>query len=449
MNLKNKIIKIVGYLLIGIILFPSLAFATTDQEGYQFRNDDGSETTATWYTSQDANIIRPQNQVTRLRILVDATGDPASVAYQLEAKKLPTGTFAKVATTTGEIYETKTTGGVGTWTAPAGVTSVAVETWAAGGGGGGSSATNNRGGGGGAGGGYAKVNSFTVVPGTTYNYYVGRGGAAGAVAGAGGTGENSMFNASTTVLSIGGGGGQVGGTNTGGATTTGAVGDVIFHGGNGGTSVNGAGNSSGGGGGGAGNAGNATAGTSPTHGNGGTAEGGNGADGTALSADGTVGSTRGGGGSGGRRTTTTSRAGGAGADGQVRIFYTPVVSISATANIGASGAATTFQLIPPNGKTSASFIAGRIQDDENPSDAVDIGNNQYTEFEWTLVFTSSATTGDTYQFRITANGTALDTYTRLPQWTIGLPSPLKIIFGRGAKFVFKGARVTFLRSLGI
>jgi hypothetical protein len=64
--------------------------------------------------------------------------------------------------------QTKTFTTSGTFTVPAGVTSIQIEAW--GGGAGGKSAPNTKGfvGGGGGGGAYAKRNAITVVPGTTY-----------------------------------------------------------------------------------------------------------------------------------------------------------------------------------------------------------------------------------------------------------------------------------------
>ena len=67
----------------------------------------------------------------------------------------------------------------GTWTCPAGVTSVKVEAYGAGGGGGRGGAANKNGGGGGGGGAYTVNNSVTVVPGNVYNITVGNGGAGG------------------------------------------------------------------------------------------------------------------------------------------------------------------------------------------------------------------------------------------------------------------------------
>ena len=58
-----------------------------DQEGFRFRNDDGSEAAATWKAAQDTNIILTAEEAFRLRVLVDATNDPDAGAVQLEVKK--------------------------------------------------------------------------------------------------------------------------------------------------------------------------------------------------------------------------------------------------------------------------------------------------------------------------------------------------------------------------
>lgn len=79
---------------------------------------------------------------------------------------------------------------------------------------------------------------------------------------------------------------------------------------------------------------------------------------------------------------------------------------------------TTAQLTAPSGKTTSNFTAGRIQDDTNPSNSVDIANNFYTEMEWSVTATDTAAVGDVYQFRITRNGTPLSSYTVTPQLTI-------------------------------
>lgn len=65
--------------------------ASVDQEGYRFRNDDGSESAATWRQNQDTvdEVARDTN--IRLRVLVDASGDPNSEQYQLEYKESADG----------------------------------------------------------------------------------------------------------------------------------------------------------------------------------------------------------------------------------------------------------------------------------------------------------------------------------------------------------------------
>jgi hypothetical protein len=59
-----------------------------DQEGYRWRNDDGSETTATWIATQDTDITFPSNTVVRLRILTNVTGDAPSEPVRLQARKV-------------------------------------------------------------------------------------------------------------------------------------------------------------------------------------------------------------------------------------------------------------------------------------------------------------------------------------------------------------------------
>lgn len=89
--------------------------------------------------------------------------------------------------------------GDGTWTCPAGVTSITVECWGSGAGGGSAKPNINGGvvaGGGGGSGAYAK-SVVSVTPGNEYAYHVGAGGAKDA------DGEATTFN-STTVVAAGG-----------------------------------------------------------------------------------------------------------------------------------------------------------------------------------------------------------------------------------------------------
>jgi hypothetical protein len=95
-----------------------------------------------------------------------------------------------------------------------------------------------------------------------------------------------------------------------------------------------------------------------------------------------------------------------------------VVQLSPSSNIAASGEATTAQLTAPSGKTTGDFDAGRIQDDENPSDLVAISDDDYTELEWSLTTTAVALDTETYQFRVTNIGVAFDTYSVTPAITI-------------------------------
>jgi hypothetical protein len=97
----------------------------------------------------------------------------------------------------------------------------------------------------------------------------------------------------------------------------------------------------------------------------------------------------------------------------------PIV-LSASANISAGGStATTAQLTAPSGKTTSNFQAGKISDDTNPLPAIDLAADLYTELEWCLQASEDTVNGDAYEFRVTAGGTALDTYSVTPQLTIG------------------------------
>ncbi len=58
-----------------------------EQEGFHFRDDDGNETGASFRGAQDSNITEAKSTNMRLRMLLDATGNPDSNQYQLEWKK--------------------------------------------------------------------------------------------------------------------------------------------------------------------------------------------------------------------------------------------------------------------------------------------------------------------------------------------------------------------------
>ena len=75
---------------------PATETGTYEQEGYRLRNDNGSETTATWAAAQDTAGNLNLNTVGRLRILMNATGDPAMENFRLEYRKQGGGNWRKV-----------------------------------------------------------------------------------------------------------------------------------------------------------------------------------------------------------------------------------------------------------------------------------------------------------------------------------------------------------------
>lgn len=239
-------------------------------------------------------------RTTALLLLVSAIGEEAS----------------------GQVTQTFTA--TGSWTAPAGVTSVTVKCWGGGGGGGGT-AVNSSAGGGGAGGAYAS-STLTVIPNTTYTITVGGAGTAGSNSGGtGGTGGSSWFGSASTILAAGGAGGTGGvsatpsGAGATAAASSSSVGATIYVGGNGATASAGSYSGGGGGAGGSANAGSSASGSSG--GGGGSTGGGNGANGRTNAGAGAAGSAPGGGGAGGYRPNANARAGGAGGKGRVIITY--------------------------------------------------------------------------------------------------------------------------------
>jgi hypothetical protein len=87
--------------------------------------------------------------------------------------------------------------------------------------------------------------------------------------------------------------------------------------------------------------------------------------------------------------------------------------------VAGGGTDTTAQLTPPSGKTTGNFQAGKISDDTNPLASIDPASGVYIEVEFCITATDTAEDGGTYQFRITDNGTPVDTYTLTPTWTVG------------------------------
>ena len=84
------------YTQIPTLTLPSLAF---DQDGFQFINDNGSESGATSLAAEDANLIRGKALNTRLRIQIDTVGDdPPSATRTLQYKEVgdPAGEWRDV-----------------------------------------------------------------------------------------------------------------------------------------------------------------------------------------------------------------------------------------------------------------------------------------------------------------------------------------------------------------
>ncbi len=243
----------------------------------------------------------------------------------------------------------------GSFTVPAGVTSIYVEAWGAGGAGGsavGNATPQYRAVAGGGGGGAFVSGTIVVTPGQVINYTVapntGENTTSGIL-----NGGNSTFGTVTAPGGFGGVSVNASGGNIGGAGGAGGTGTK--NGGNGGSSVSYSGGTSGrsaGGGGGAGttadggNGGDYNTGGSNTAGSGGASNGGNGGNGVDNGTKGSTGSVVGGGGSGAFAAASASfRNGGAGARGEIRITYTPLpIKISS------------FEIVKQSGKSVLTLI---------------------------------------------------------------------------------------------
>lgn len=92
------------------------------------------------------------------------------------------------------------------------------------------------------------------------------------------------------------------------------------------------------------------------------------------------------------------------------------VYVNTSGNIAAGGEATTARLSVPGGK---SFTTGRRWDDENDTDSTDIANNNYTELEWAVALSSAPATDDYFEFRVYRGSNALTAYDYTPKWTVG------------------------------
>jgi len=230
-------------------------------------------------------------------------------------RRILLGAMALIACIGNSNGQTQTFETSGTFTLPAGITSLTVDAW--GGGAGGSSRSGAAGGGGG--GAYTKGTLTGLTPGSTITITVGTGGAAGA-AGLASSVAGIVANGGSSTNSRDGGIGGISSPISGFVTAS-------FAGGNGGNARGntGGGTDNEGGGGGGGSATTSAAGTSggnatSTGGTGGagTGTGGRGADGDG-SPDAVAGSVPGGGGGGRGEGSSTSKAG---VHGRVIISWT-------------------------------------------------------------------------------------------------------------------------------
>jgi len=78
-----------GVILVGV-REPSGA-ATLTQHSFRFFSDDGSESAATAKAAINTNVTLSANDIARLRLLLDATGDPTGKQFQLEYRRKPSG----------------------------------------------------------------------------------------------------------------------------------------------------------------------------------------------------------------------------------------------------------------------------------------------------------------------------------------------------------------------
>ncbi|MBU1214096.1 MAG: LamG domain-containing protein, partial [Gammaproteobacteria bacterium] len=287
------------------------------------------------------------------------------------------------AATSHAVTDTITT--TGTWTAPAGVTSVDVEVWGGGGAGGGNP-TNNDGGGGGGGGAYSKTTAIPVVPGTVYTVTVGAGGI-GVAGGNGGVGGDSWFNSAATLMAKGGAGGAApaggaGGVGGAGGAAAAGVGAIKFSGGTGGTGRNNGTGRGGPGGSSAGTAADGTSGTNPwttitaAAAPAGGGIGGDGGDEVTFNGFAPAsGNGGGGGGSGDGSGAGSNRLGGDGAPGLVTITYTSGGGTSTSITSDPTSCIN----VPDIGTQAWSTLTGPLTSD-NAYATASVNDNQTTNF---------------------------------------------------------------------
>jgi hypothetical protein len=396
--------------------FKSAATFTTEQTHFRFRNDDGSESAATWLATEDTSVTQPLSTNTRLRMQVDTGGASGSQQYQLEYKKSTDGAYKAVLTAQPAcIFQAVGTGvGGAANISPAWPTHQANDIGllfieSAGG-----EAANL-----GTPAGFAAVTNSPQstgagTAGTRITVYWAR--ATSSAMGAP-TVTDPGNHAYGVILTFRGcyQGGDPWDVTAGGvkatastsasapAVTTTVANTLVINaisrdddaaGAEFGTSVTWA---------------NANLGSLTEQSDAGTTSGNGGGIGIATGTKATAGD-----------TTATTVGVTSSINAQMTIALKPQIEpilLSASGNIAASAAtSTTAQLSVPN---SHSFTALRISDDTNPLPAVTLADTNYGEAEWSMQAASPAANGDIYTFRLTEAGAALTTYSVTPQWTIG------------------------------
>lgn len=312
---------------------------TYEQEGFRFRSDDGDEDAATWLEAQDTDISRAINTNTRLRILVNATGDPTGKTFQLEFREAPSGDWAAVPVNTAYSAD-KCTGGTSF-----------------------SSAENDP-----------SEGDDEAFDNNTATKWL-------AFAATGHIGYQFGSDAQHTIQKY-----TITSAND---EPTRDPRDWTFQGSNDGSSWD-----------------DLDTQTDQTWSNRFEEKEYVFSNSTAYEYY--------------RLNITENNGAGITQIAEIEMMEEENLAfiVSASSNITSSGENTTAQLTAPSGKTTSNFTAGRMQDDENPADSIDIEDSEYTELEWCIQATDAAVDETTYQFRITRSGTVLDTYTVYPEWTI-------------------------------
>lgn len=347
--------------------------ATLEQEGFRFRNDDGSETTATWKAAQDTNVKIKADTNTRLRVLLNATGDPSAQNYQLEFRESGGSWAALTASALNTLLSNDFSSNIDDFTSVQG-------TWAISGG----VLQNTASGSGGAWQDRVFLTDVTTYDDFTILAKVKKPSFNTQVVFRSGSSPNSGYGIQlrdTDVFRLE----NWGISNLQQATPiTWSTGTwywvkILTSGTNIKARV--------------------------------WADGGSEPSTWDIDYTGSEFS------SGAIGFSGESSSGTAEYDDLSIYEDGTALYLSASSNITASGENTTAQLTAPSGKSTSDFDAGRMQDDENPADSVTISSDDYTEMEWCFKATT-ATYGKSYEFRVTANGAVLNTYTVTPSLSV-------------------------------